>query len=30
MVPLDEAATPSRSAGQPFEARLPDRTKKNP
>ena len=30
MVPLDEAATPSRSAGQPFEARLPDRTKKIP
>ena len=30
MVPLDEAATPSRSAGQPLEAGLPDRTKKIP
>src|SRR5215469_16269104 len=25
--PLDEATTPSRNVGQPFEARLPDRTK---
>ena len=28
MVPLDEAATSSRSVGQPFEVRLPDRNKK--
>jgi hypothetical protein len=27
---IDEAATPSQSAGQPSEARLPDRTKKIP
>jgi hypothetical protein len=30
MVPLDEAATPSQSAGQPTDVRLPDRTKKIP